>query len=262
LGVEVDDRTLSVSGRLVTVDAFPISLDFVAISEAAAAPGVLLKVTEFRSSLGNPQTVFLGVDRLDYTKGIPERLRAYQALLDSEQLSVEDTVFVQAGSPSRETVEEYRELAEEIASLVEAINTRHVSSDGRKAVHYIAENLSREDMLALFVSADVMVVSSLRDGMNLVAKEFVACRNSDTGVLVLSIHTGAADVMPEALLVDPTDPEQLAATMLRAATLRPEEAAKKMRALREQVRVNDVARWSKDFLETLGTFPRPRSDGT
>jgi alpha,alpha-trehalose-phosphate synthase [UDP-forming] len=256
LGEAVDEHTVSVAGRLLTVAAFPISLDFAAIAEAAASDVVRQKAAEFRHSLGEPLTVFLGVDRIDYTKGIPERLRAYRALLDSKRLLVEDTVFVQAGSPSRETLEEYRELAEEIASLVDDINQRHGALDGRPAVHYIAENLSREDMLALFVSADVMVVSSLRDGMNLVAKEFVACRNSDTGVLVLSVHTGAADHMPEALLVDPTDQEQLAAAMLSAAKLGPVESTQRMRALRDQVRVNDVARWSKDFLKTLGTVQR------
>jgi trehalose-6-phosphate synthase len=213
------------------------------------------KAQELRDQLGQPTTIFLGVDRIDYTKGIPERLEAYEALLDSGRLSVEDVVFIQAGSPSRENIGAYQELATRIQALVEAINSRHVSAKGRVAVHYLAENLSREDMLALFVAADVMVVNSLRDGMNLVAKEFVACRNDDSGVLILSTTTGASDHMPEALLIDPTDQSQLANAMLEATTMSKDDVTQRMSALRDYLKINDVAKWSRDFLETLEASP-------
>ena len=256
-GVAKTSKTanLSVGDRQVVVDAFPISLDFLAVSQAAASEEVGQKARELRDKLGQPTTIFLGVDRIDYTKGIPERLEAYQALLDAGQLSVEDVVFIQAGSPSRENVGAYQELATRIQTLVENINTRHVSTTGRVAVHYLAENLSRDDMLALFVAADVMVVNSLRDGMNLVAKEFVACSNDDSGVLILSTTTGASDHMPEALLIDPSDQNQLANAMLEATAMSNDEITQRMSALRNYLRVNDVAKWSRDFLKTLEASP-------
>jgi len=238
-----------------TVRTYPISIDFPSFSKQASQPEIVLGARGRRQMWGNPQNVLLGVDRLDYTKGIPERLEAYGALLDSGEISAQETVFVQAGSPSRENVDAYVSLQETVEALVERINSRHSSKDGNPAVWYLAENLDREDMLALFVAADVMVVSSLRDGMNLVAKEYVACKTDNQGVLVLSIHTGAADRMTDAILVDPTNPTALQRALLEALNMPPEEAEARMRRLREQVRQHDVARWATEFLTDLASPP-------
>jgi trehalose 6-phosphate synthase len=235
------------------VKAYPISIDYPSVSEAAATAGVHEKAREFRETLGGNRRILLGIDRLDYTKGIPERLEAFSALLDSGEISVEEVVFVQAGSPSRENVEAYVELQDRVDTLATQINARHSSVDGHLAVWYAPENMEREDMLALFVAGDVMVVSSLRDGMNLVAKEYVACKADNQGVLVLSIYTGAADHMTEAILVDPTKPEELQAALLAALRMPPEEAASRMSMLRKQVKDHDVARWAQDFLADLAS---------
>ena len=238
----------------VRAETYPISLDFEAVSAAASDPAVRARATELREEWGNPTTVFLGVDRIDYTKGIPERLEAFEGLLQSGRLSVEDVVMVQAGSPSRENVPSYQALRDRIEDLVIRINGAFQSSKGRPAVVYTAQNLERSEMLALFVAADVMVVSSLRDGMNLVAKEFVACRNDDSGVLILSPFTGAADRMVDALLADPTRRPDLEAAMVGAMSMTPAEHKKRMAALRSEVRTHDVAWWADQILGDLASL--------
>ena len=162
----------------------------------------------------------------------------------------------QAGSPSRENVAAYQDLRDRVEEDVRRINQDYPSESGRDAVMYKAENLERTEMLALFVAADVMVVSSLRDGMNLVAKEFVACRNHDSGVLVLSPFTGAADQMKDAVLADPRDREALADAMFAAARMTSDEQRKRMRALRQEVRQHDVAWWAGQILGDLGSLRR------
>jgi trehalose 6-phosphate synthase len=239
-------------------ETYPISLDFEAVSTAAADPAVRARATKLREEWGNPTTVFLGVDRIDYTKGIPERLEAFEALLQSGHLSVDDCVMVQAGSPSRENVPSYQALRARIENIVSRINAAFPSSQGRPAVVYTAQNLERAEMLALFVAADVMVVSSLRDGMNLVAKEFVACRNEDSGVLILSPFTGAADRMVDALIADPSDQSELAAAMVSATTMTPAEQKKRMAALRHEVRTHDVAWWADQILGDLASLRSTR----
>ena len=235
---------------------YPISLDFEAVSAAASKPRLLEKSMKLRKDWGNPSTVFLGVDRIDYTKGIPERLQAFEMLLTSGAVSADDTVMVQAGSPSRENVSAYQELAARIEGIVARINAQFQSSQGRPAVVYTASNLDREDMLALFVAADVMVVSSLRDGMNLVAKEFVACDNDESGVLVLSPYTGAADRLVDALIADPTQPGELAAALTEALAMIPSERQRRMRALRDEVKTHDVAWWAGEILGDLASLAR------
>ena len=235
-------------------ETYPISLDFGKVSGAASDPAVRTRAAALREEWGNPTTVFLGVDRIDYTKGIPERLEAFEGLLQSGRVSVEDCVLVQAGSPSRENVPSYRALRARIEDIVARINGAFQSSGGRPAVIYTAQNLERAEMLALFVAADVMVVSSLRDGMNLVAKEFVACSNDDSGVLILSPYTGAADRMVDALIADPTHQSELQAAMVSAMGMTPEEQNKRMAALREEVRTHDVAWWADQILGDLASL--------
>lgn len=239
------------AGRTVTVGAFPISLDFRAVSDAAAEPSVRARAAAIRGELGNPRRVFLGVDRIDYTKGIPERLLAFGGLLDSGALDPNDVVFIQAGSPSREAIVAYQDLQARIGAIVADITARHPRRDGRPVIRYGAENLPREEMLALYCAADVMVVTPLRDGMNLVVKEFVASRSDQGGVVVLGTGAGAALEMPEAILVDPRDPLALSAALLQAVTMEPSEARERMTRLREGVRTHDVHDWAESFLSTL-----------
>ena len=241
-------------GRPVRVGTFPISIDYEGYGELAHQADVQARAKAIRADLADPETVLLGVDRLDYTKGIRHRLSAYGELLDEGRLGPPQTVLVQVASPSRERVEQYRALREEVEGTVGRINGQHAML-GKPAVHYLHHAYPREEMVALYLAADVMLVTSLRDGMNLVAKEYVACRHDETGALVLSEFTGAADEFGSAFLVNPHDIEGTKEAILRAIAVTPREARRRMRSLRKRVRTHDVNRWAAGFLDVLASAP-------
>ena len=240
--------------REVRADAFPVSIDSAAYGELAAREDVRARAREIREALGEPEVVLLGVDRLDYTKGILHRLNAYSELLDEGRLGPPGAVLILVASPSRERVEHYRLLRDEIEVTVGRINGQH-GELGSPPIHYLHQSYPRDEMAALYLSADVMLVTSLRDGMNLVAKEYVACRQDETGALVLSEFTGAADELVGALLVNPHDIEGLKDAIVHAATISPQEARRRMRSMRRRVRENDVAHWAATFLDALKGAP-------
>ncbi|UQX87336.1 trehalose-6-phosphate synthase [Jatrophihabitans telluris] len=237
-------------GRRVRAAAFPISIDSAGFAEVAAQPHVQARSKEIREALGNPKQVLLGVDRLDYTKGILHRLKAYGEILDDGELAPPDTVLVLVASPSRERVEQYRMLRDEVEVTVGRINGDH-GSVGQPPIHYLHQSYPKEEMAALYLAADVMLVTSLRDGMNLVAKEYVASRQDETGALVLSEFTGAADELTSAFQINPHDIEGLKQTILRASTANQAELRRRMRAMRRRVFEHDVAHWARTFLRTL-----------
>src|SRR5688572_6629235 len=192
------------STRVALARAFPISIDASSYIELAQRPDVQERARQIRESLGNPKRIFLGVDRLDYTKGIRHRLKAYGELLTEQKLSVDDVTLVQVASPSRERVEAYVQLRDEIELTVGRING-DFDTMGHTAIRYLHQAFPREEMVALFLAADVMLVTALRDGMNLVAKEYVAARTDNRCVLVLSEFAGAADELTSAVLINPHD---------------------------------------------------------
>ncbi len=243
--------------RQVRAAPFPISIDSAALGELARREDVRKRSREIRAALGDPQIVLLGVDRLDYTKGILHRLKAFGEVLADGQLQPREAVLVQVANPSRERVEQYRVLRDEVEVTVGRING-DFGELGHPPVHYLHQAHSREEMVALFLAADVMLVTSLRDGMNLVAKEYVACRHDETGALVLSEFTGAADELGSAFLVNPHDIDGLKEAIVRAARVTPREARRRMRSMRRRVREHDVVRWAADFLKALGEAPGRR----
>ncbi|WP_295010855.1 trehalose-6-phosphate synthase [uncultured Microbacterium sp.] len=236
--------------RTVVARAFPISIDTVPYTELAARPDVRARAAEIREGLGNPKKILLGVDRLDYTKGIRHRIKAFGELLDQGRLSVEDVTLVQVASPSRERVDAYVQLRDEIELSVARINGDHDTMD-HTAIRYLHQGFPREEMVAMYLAADAMLVTALRDGMNLVAKEYVATRADNRGVLVLSEFTGAADELRQAVLVNPHDIEDLKDAIMRAVEMPAAEQSRRMRALRRRVLENDVRAWSRDFLAAL-----------
>ena len=240
---------LNYGGRTVKVGAFPISIDAGALDELARSPQVQERAKAIRADLGDPAQVLLGVDRLDYTKGIDVRLRAFEELL--EDGSVDDTVMIQIATPSRERVEHYQRLRAEVEQAVGRINGTY-SRVGHPVLHYLHQSLPREELAAFFAAADVMLVTPLRDGMNLVAKEYVASRPDLGGVLVLSEFTGAAAELKDALLINPHDIDGLKAAIVDAFAMPAEESRKRMRTLRRQVLTHDVDRWARTFLDALG----------
>ena len=236
--------------RTVKVGAFPISIDSADLDRTARNRDIRKRAKEIRAELGNPRKILLGVDRLDYTKGIDVRLRAFSELLAEGRAKRDDTVLVQLATPSRERVESYRVLRNEIEQQVGHINGEY-GEVGHPVVHYLHRPVPREELIAFFVAADVMLVTPLRDGMNLVAKEYVACRSDLGGALVLSEFTGAAAELRQAYLANPHDLEGVKDTIEAAINQSPEEGRRRMRALRRQVLAHDVDRWARSFLNAL-----------
>jgi trehalose 6-phosphate synthase len=248
------------STRVAVARAFPISIDAESYVELAQRPEIQARAKEIRAELGNPKRVLLGVDRLDYTKGIRHRIKAFGELLQDERISVEDVTLVQVASPSRERVEAYVQLRDEIELAVGRINGDY-DTMGHTAIRYLHQAFPREEMVALYLAADVMLVTALRDGMNLVAKEYVASRIDNRGVLVLSEFAGAADELGSALLINPHDIQGLKDSITRALDMPAAEQGRRMRALRRRVREHDVEDWSQDFLRALaGTRVREETE--
>ena len=237
-------------GRTVRAAAFPISIDAAGFERLAQTPEVTARAKEIRSALGDPRKIFLGVDRLDYTKGIYARLRAYSELLADGHFEVDDAVFVQVAVPSREQVGEYQRLRDEIDRLVGRING-DLGRIGRPAISYLHSSYPREEMAALYRAADIMVVTPYRDGMNLVAKEYVASQYDDAGALVLSEFAGAADELRQAWLVNPYDINGMKSALLGAYAADEKDRSKRMRAMRKTVSHNDVAAWADSFMTAL-----------
>ncbi len=244
------DQIYLPDGRVVLAKAFPISIDAEGFEELARSEEVSQRAKQIRDDLGNPKKVFLGIDRLDYTKGIYARLRAFSELISDGHFTVEDVVFVQVATPSRERVDQYRQLRDDIDRLVGHING-DLGRIGRPAISYLHSSFPREEMAALYRAADIMVVTPFRDGMNLVAKEYVACRYDDDGALVLSEFAGAADELRQAYLVNPYDINGMKATMLEAYQAGQKERSRRIRAMRKTVQENDVSHWASTFLDQL-----------
>ncbi|MGZ4551466.1 MAG: alpha,alpha-trehalose-phosphate synthase (UDP-forming) [Blastococcus sp.] len=243
-------HTIEYEGRTVTARAFPISIDVAAFDELARSPEVLARAEEIRKELGNPSKVILGVDRLDYTKGIGLRLQAFEELLEDGVLEAPDTVLIQVATPSRERVEHYVHMREMIEQQVGHINGVYGSMAG-SAVRYFNQSMPREELAALYRAADVMLVTPYRDGMNLVAKEYVAARGDLGGALVLSEFAGAAAELKQAFLVNPHDITGVKSQLVRALRVEPAEAAKRMRAMRRHLYRNDLDHWASTFIEAL-----------
>ena len=237
-------------GRTVQAAAFPISIDSKGLEKLARSAAVEARAKEIREQLGNPRHLLLGVDRLDYTKGIYSRLRAFGELVGEERLSLEEAVFVQVATPSRERVEQYRRLRDDIDRLVGRLNG-DLGRIGRPAISYLHSSYPREEMAALFRAADVCVVTPLADGMNLVAKEYVACRYDGDGALVLSEFAGAAGELRQAYMVNPYDINGMKDAIMTAVHAPPADRAKRMKAMRKTVAEHDVTDWAERYLAAL-----------
>ncbi|GAA4900239.1 trehalose 6-phosphate synthase [Stackebrandtia albiflava] len=244
-------RVVAEDGREVLAESFPISIDVTETEAVAGTDVVKDRAAELRRELGEPRHVILGVDRLDYTKGIEQRIKAFRELLSDGELSVPDVVMVQVATPSRERVEHYRALRRTVEREVGRINGDY-GRVGVPAVHYLHQSYNRRELAALYRIADVMVVTPLRDGMNLVAKEYVATRLENDGALVLSEFAGAAADLRQAFLVNPHDLDAVKSGMLTAIRAPVEDRRRRMKAMRRYLRGHDVKHWARGFLTALG----------
>ncbi|WP_460304479.1 alpha,alpha-trehalose-phosphate synthase (UDP-forming) [Actinocorallia aurea] len=257
LDVRVHGTVVHVDGRDVLAEAFPISVDVDELTDLVHRPEVRERAVQIRKELGDPGCVLLGVDRLDYTKGITQRLEAFGELLADGALKPGEAVFVQVATPSRERVEQYQILRDEIELQVGRVNGEF-GQLGNPVINYMHTSYSRDELAALYLAADVMVVTPLRDGMNLVAKEYVACHEDLRGALVLSEFAGAAAELRRAYLVNPYDVDGLKRALLDAVRADARDVQRRMRAMRRRVVDNDVSRWASEFLARLrSSTPAP-----
>ncbi|MEU3165672.1 trehalose-6-phosphate synthase [Streptosporangium sp. NPDC006930] len=258
LGLQHHKHEIYVGDRVVRAGAFPISVDFGELDSLVREPHIISRAREIRAELGDPECLLLGVDRLDYTKGIGQRLKAFGELLSEGAIKPGEAAFVQIATPSRERVEEYVRLRDSIELQVGRINGEQ-GELGQQPVQYMHQSYGRDELAALYLAADVMMVTPLRDGMNLVAKEYIACRNDLRGALVLSEFAGAADELRQAFMVNPYDVDGLKRTMLTAMRATPHDLSRRMRSLRRRVATYDVDRWAKEFLTSLESSGAPGS---
>ncbi|WP_216326819.1 alpha,alpha-trehalose-phosphate synthase (UDP-forming) [Deinococcus aestuarii] len=233
-------------GRVSRVVDRPIGIEVGVFERLAASPEVEEAADHLRRTLQTQ--ILLGVDRLDYTKGIPERLEAFDTFLDRHPEARGRVTLVQIAVPSRERVESYRQLRGQVEGLVGRINGKHTQG-GWAPIQYIYRGVGREELVAHYRAADVMLVTPLRDGLNLVAKEFTAC--SADGVLVLSRFAGAADELPEAVQVNPYSPERMADHFLDALNMPLDEKKARLERLRARLHGSDLHAWADGFLREL-----------
>ena len=252
----IDREKISVNfqNRETLVRAFPISVDFEAISSLAGSETFKERGLKLREELSlEDKKIILGVDRIDYTKGLPDKLRAIDRFLEKYPDFKEKFVFFQMGQISRLHVPRYKQLNDEINALVEEINWKH-SQGTWVPIVFTRAYMPYPDILALYGIADACIVSSLHDGMNLVAKEFTAARPDLNGVLMLSQFTGSARELTDALLINPFDIESFADTIHQALVMPADEKEKRMRKLREVVSQNNIYRWAGKVLSQLLKF--------
>ncbi len=241
---------ISYQGREVVVDTFPIGIVGDRYESIARKDETTMLTQDLRARLGQPHVVLLGADRLDYTKGIDVRLRAFKELLAEGRINPSRVSMVQVAEPSRDNVKAYIALRAKVEQLVGEING-DFGRVGFPVVHYIHQTHSLEELISLYRCADVMVVTPFRDGMNLVAKEYVACRYDNTGTIVLSEFAGAAHDLNGALLVNPHDIDGLKDALVEAIEMSAAEAEGRMIKMRARVKENDAVSWAEDFLAAI-----------
>ena len=263
LPAQIERSTVRLGNHSTHVVSAPIGVDYDRISNIATEASLASEKARLRRELrldeSEGRLIGIGVDRLDYTKGIPERLAALDRLLTIYPELCERLVFVQVGVPSRSRLDSYASIEQEIDQMVADINSRHGEGPDRGPIRYRKSSLKIRRLVALYQLADFCIVSSLHDGMNLVAKEFVAARTDEDGVLVLSEMTGAAQELTDALIINPYDIDGFAAAIKEAIDMPPEERRRRMRSMRRAVAGHDVFVWASDILEGLERVrPRPR----
>jgi trehalose 6-phosphate synthase/phosphatase len=249
LGLEEQMGRMLVDGRLVLVDAFPMGIDYERYRDAARTPEARAEAERIGMRTGDGSVV-LSIDRLDYSKGIPGRLRAFGAFLERYPEWLGRVTMVAVAVPSRENVETYRQLKTEVDELVGGINGRFGTIEWTP-IRYLYRSLPFHALAGLYGAADVALVTPLRDGMNLIAKEYLAAHDGGTGVLVLSEMAGAARELGEALLVNPFDIDQVVEALHRALVMDEDEARARNALMQRRIKRYTVTKWAEEFLEGL-----------
>ncbi|KYG00191.1 glycosyl transferase family 1 [Sorangium cellulosum] len=249
LGVEPGEAAIEHDGRAVALGVHPISIDAAEIERLAGHPGVREEAARIRAE-ARGRKIVLGIDRLDYTKGIPRRLLAIERFLEREPELRDHVRFLQLAVPTRESAGAYADFRRLVHEMVGRINGKYGTTYATP-IHYMHRSLPFEQVVALYLAADVMLVTPLRDGMNLVAKEYAAARIDDDGALILSEFAGASSELAEAISVNPYDIGSVAAAVKQAIAMPLAEQRLRMTALRRRVATHDVHTWAQTFLDDL-----------
>lgn len=249
--IERAKYTITYQDQKALIQPFPISVDFEKLSQDASSEDVEKEISNFQQALNlTGKYIGVGMDRIDYTKGIPHRLRALDRFFNDFPSYREKVVFIQAGMPSRTQIESYQNLNQQVEDLARKINQKY-STDDWKPIIMLTKQLSLSQLAALRRLAHFCIVSSLHDGMNLVAKEYVASRNDEDGVLILSRFTGAVPEMPGALLINPFASSSFAEKIKEALEMPQQERKRRMRVMRDQVANNNIYRWAATYVSRL-----------
>lgn len=250
LGYEQEMTRIKAGDRRVKVDTFPMGIDYRRFAGAVHDPLVEKEINRIRHFVGT-EKIILSVDRLDYTKGVPLRLMAYDALLEEHPELKEHVTFVLVAVPSRTRIDQYTRLKHEVDQLVGRINGRHGTMCWTP-VRYLFKSMPFHRLVALYVLADVALITPLRDGMNLMAKEYLATKGGRPGMLVLSEFAGAAKELSEAVLVNPNNLKEFSSAIYQGLTMPEEEKKKRLVAMQERLMRYDLEKWITDFLGILG----------
>ena len=249
LGYDTSVRDISVQNRMVRVDTFPISIDYEKFRSLYDNVDVIEKRNEFLKDLHAEKNIF-SVDRLDYSKGLIHRLNGFEYFLDEHPEWHGRVVFTMIVVPSRETILKYAEMKNELEEAVGRINGKY-GTLGWRPVVYLYRSLSFDELGALYTLADVALITPIRDGMNLVAKEFVATNKKKKGVLILSEMAGASLELSGAILINPTDQRTLSAAIIQALTMDEQEQAQRMQMMQDRIRMYDIFKWTEDYMDQL-----------
>lgn len=249
LGVEQSHGSIIMKDRVIKVDAFPIGIDYQKFTAALKEPATKAEIKRIEKHYKD-QKIILSVDRLDYSKGIMKRLEAFEMLLQKHPELRGAVSLVIVAVPSRIEVETYKNLRDELEQAIARINGEYGLVDWMP-VSYQFKNLPFEQVLALFASSDIALVTPLRDGMNLVAKEYVAAKQKESGVLVLSEMTGAVDELPESLRINPNDIDSIVEAIETALDMPEDEQRQRLEQMQRRLSQYTVQRWAADFTEQL-----------
>lgn len=249
LGHEIAFGQFSVGTRIVRVDAFPMGIDYQRYAGAVDLPKVKRTMDNIRRRVGD-QRLILSIDRLDYTKGIPHRLEAFDLFLERNPEYLEKVTMIMVAVPSRTNVETYRQLKRQVDELVGKIEGRH-GSLGWMPLWYLYRSLPFETLVALYHLAEVALITPVRDGMNLIAKEYIATKTDGKGVLILSEMAGASLELGEALIVNPNDSEEIIDALKEALSMPEEEQKERNQRMKRRLERYNVVRWAGDFMDRL-----------
>lgn len=258
LGLSNESGYIQADNRLVNVDSFPMGIDYDKFAKAAVSKKSLSNVKKFKSLLGEQQ-LLLTIDRLDYSKGIPQRIKVFDELLDANPEFHGKVSMIMVVVPSRAKVKSYMDLKEEIDTLVGRINSKY-STLNWVPVHYFYRSFPFNELSAFYAMSDIALVTPLRDGMNLVCKEFVASKTNKKGVLILSEMAGASKELVDAVLVNPNDMQAVKESIITALNMPEEEQVLRISAMQASLKKYDIFQWVKVFMDRLAHVKEKQKD--